>query len=92
VFQSEAADLVCVAHCARDLEDINLLWDVFMFDRQLHTTVRLSSDPTTAWMEESSGPAMDATGAVVVFSSRHPIDRSDKANDCDLFIRQLFQP
>ena len=92
VFQSEAADLVCAAHCARALEDINLLWDVFMFDRQLRMTARLSSDPTTTWMEASIGPTIDAGGTVVAFSSRHPIDTSDKANDLDLFIRQLFKP
>jgi Tol biopolymer transport system component len=86
VFQSEAADLVCAAHCPRALEDINLLWDVFMFDRQLRTTTRLSSDPAATWMEVSIGPAMDTAGAIVAFSSRHPIDHSDKANDFDLFI------
>jgi Tol biopolymer transport system component len=92
VFQSEAADLVCASRCVKTLEDINLLWDVFIFDRQLRTTSRLSSDPSATWMETSVGPAMDATGAVVAFSSRHPIDLSDKANDFDLFIRQLAQP
>ncbi len=92
VFQSEATDLVCASHCARALEDINLLWDVFMFDRQMRMTRRISSDPTTAWMEASIGPTIDAGGTVVAFSSRHPIDPSDKANDLDLFIRQLFPP
>ena len=72
--------------------NVNLLWDVFMFDRQLRMTRRLSSDPTTTWMEASIGPTIDAGGTVVAFSSRHPIDPSDKANDLDLFIRQLFPP
>ncbi len=92
VFQSEAADLSCAARCARALEDINLLWDVFVFDRQLRMTARLSADPTTTWIEASMRPVIDAGGTVVAFSSRHPIDTSDKANDLDLFIRQLFKP
>lgn len=32
---------------------------------------------------------MDAAGAVIAFSSRHPIDVTDKANDFDLFIWQV---
>jgi Tol biopolymer transport system component len=89
-FQSEASDLMCAGACAESPEDINLLWDVFLFDRQSRRTVRVSSDPSATWMEDSSGPAIDEAGAVIAFSSRHPIDAYDKANDFDLFIRQLI--
>jgi Tol biopolymer transport system component len=88
-FQSEASDLVCAGACKDSPEDINLLWDVFLFDRQSRRTIRVSSDHDAAWMEDSGGPAMDATGGVMAFSSRHPIDRDDTAHDFDLFIRQL---
>jgi Tol biopolymer transport system component len=86
-FQSEASDMVCAGGCPQSLEDINLLWDVFLFDRQSRAMTRLSTDPLVAWMEASSGPAIDAAGSVVAFSSRHPIDVNDKAHDFDLFIR-----
>jgi Tol biopolymer transport system component len=85
-FQSDAADLTCASRCPRALEDINLLWDVFVFDRMTGAMWRISSDPGASWMEESSAPAIDASGTTVVFSSRHPIDGADKANDFDLFI------
>jgi Tol biopolymer transport system component len=87
-FQSEASDMTCAGGCPRPLEDINLLWDVFLFDRQSRTMARLSTDPLAGWIEESNGPAIDATGSVVVFSSRHPINANDNAHDFDLFIRQ----
>ena len=48
--------------------------------------ITISADPLVAWMETSGGPAIDATASVVAFSSRHPIDVNDKANDFDLFI------
>jgi Tol biopolymer transport system component len=89
VFQSDASDMVCASGCPRSLEDINLLWDVFLMDRETRTMVTISTDPLVAWLETSSGPAMDATASVIAFSSRHPIDANDKANDFDLFIRHL---
>jgi Tol biopolymer transport system component len=88
-FQSEASDMVCARGCPQSLEDINLVSDVFLFDRQSRTMTRLSSDPLTAWLEASSGPAIDAAGSVVTFSSLHPIDANDNAHDFDLFIRPL---
>jgi Tol biopolymer transport system component len=88
-FQSEASDMVCAGGCPRLLEDINLLWDVFLFDRQSRTMALLSTDTRAGWMEESNGPAIDAAGSVVTFSSRHPINANDNAHDFDLFIRHL---
>ena len=49
-------------------------------------TLRVSGDPDAGWMEPSGGPALDAAGAIVAFSSRHPTDVSDKKNDFDLFV------
>jgi len=86
-FQSEASDLVCGRNCPRAGEDINLLWDIFLFDRRTRAVTRLSGEPAVAWMEPSVAPATDANGTVVTFSSRHPIDAGDTKNDFDLFIR-----
>jgi Tol biopolymer transport system component len=79
-FQSEASDL------AKPDADINLLWDVFLFDRREGRTTRLSTDPEREWMEASGGPGIDASGGVVAFSSRHPMSALDKRNDFDLFV------
>lgn len=85
-FQSEAADVLCAARCAAAAEDINLLWDVFLLDRRTGVTTRLSGDAHGGWMEPSGGPALDAAGDLVVFSSRHPVDEADTGDDADLFL------
>ena len=82
IFQSEASDLVAA-------EDFNLLWDVFIFDRENSTMTRVSGDADGAWMEPSTGPSIDGRGSVVAFSSRHPTDASDKRNDFDLYVASL---
>jgi Tol biopolymer transport system component len=84
-FQSEASDLVC-GRCGATKEDINLLWDVFLFDRTTRLMTRMSADQSGGWMEGSGGPALDAAGRIVAFSSRHPVDANDRKNDFDLFI------
>ena len=81
-FQSDASDLIAA-------EDINLLWDVFVFDRTTGRIVRVSGDPAEVWMEPSGGPSIDGTGSIVAFSSRHPTDASDKKNDFDLYVATL---
>ena len=83
-FQSEASDLLCARRCNARTEDINLLWDVFVLDRQTGVTTRVSSDAAAGWLEPSVAPALGRD--VVVFSSRHPIDASDTKNDFDLFV------
>jgi Tol biopolymer transport system component len=86
-FQSEASDLVCTRRCPAALEDVNLLSDIFLYDRVADRMTWISALPTGGWAEESSGPGMDATGTIVTFASRHPIDEQDVRNDFDLFVR-----
>ena len=88
-FQSDAANLVCARRCSEHADDINLLWDTFLFDSASESIVRTSEDELGGWMEPSVGPALDATGQVMAFSSRHPIDAADRGDDFDLFVRAL---
>jgi Tol biopolymer transport system component len=85
VFQSEASDLTCGERCAQADRDINLVADIFRRDRAAGVTALISRG-RTPWMEPSIGPAIDRTGAVIVFASRHPLDRSDDRHDYDLFL------
>ncbi len=78
-FQSEAANLV-------EREDFNLLWDVFRFDRERGMMIQVSGAPGAGWLEPSGGPAVDGSGSVVAFSSRHPTGSADAKNDFDLFV------
>jgi Tol biopolymer transport system component len=84
-FQSDASDLTCARRCPDDSKDINLVSDIFLFDRISSTTVRISTGHQS-WIEPSAAPGISATGAVVAFSSRHPTDANDTDNDFDLFV------
>jgi Tol biopolymer transport system component len=86
VFQSQASDLVCMRNCKGGAEDINLLWDVFLLDRESRVMTRISGDEAGEWMAPSAGAAIDSAADVIVFSSRHPTEPSDLRNDFDLFI------
>ena len=85
-FQSEASDLICSQDCPATLEDINLLWDVFVFDRRAATVARVSGGAGAGWMEPSIAPALAAGGELIAFSSRHPTEPTDLKNDFDLFL------
>jgi Tol biopolymer transport system component len=87
VFQSEASDLVCARRCPAALDDVNLLSDVFLLDRVADRMTWISALPSGGWAEESGGAQVDATGTIVTFASRHPIDEQDVRNDFDLFVR-----
>ena len=86
LFQSEASDLACPP-CPPDVEDINLVSDVFVFDRTTGQVACVSAGTDGSWMEESGAPAVDASGQVVAFTSRHPISPRDTGHDFDLFVR-----
>ena len=88
-FQSLASNLICETRCQGGARDINLLWDVFMLDRSTRRTTRVSTDIGEEWMENSRAPALDASGQVIAFGSRHPIDARDEAYDEDLYVYKL---
>jgi hypothetical protein len=86
VFQSDASDLTCARRCPPESRDINLVADIFAFDVRTHALRRISTG-RTSWAEPSIGPAVDGTGPIIAFSSRHPCDSRDEGDDYDLFIR-----
>jgi Tol biopolymer transport system component len=90
-FQSEASDLICARRCPEALDDLNLLYDVFLFERETRRTTQMSGG-RTPWAESSEAPQLDAAGLTIAFTSRHPIDERDVSNDFDLFIRVLKEP
>jgi Tol biopolymer transport system component len=85
VFESDASDLTCANRCAKEARDINLLADVFAFDRAANAMRRISTG-RASWEEASVAPAIDGTGSVVAFSSRHPCGPRDDGDDFDLFV------
>jgi Tol biopolymer transport system component len=85
-FQSDASDLTCARRCPPAARDINLVADIFTFDRRTRLLRRISTG-RASWTEPSVGPALDGIGAVIAFSSRHPRDSRDEGDDFDLFVR-----
>ena len=90
-FVSEASDLLCSARCPTHLADLNLVADVYLFDTLTQTMVRVSGVSVDAgpWWEMSAGPALDATGKLIAFSSLHAIDEDDVGHDFDLFVELI---
>jgi Tol biopolymer transport system component len=90
VFSSEASDFRCRDRCG-PLADRNLVSDVYRLAVASGVADRVSGGATArqAWWRASSGAATDATGQVVVFSSRQPIDEADLEDDDDLFVEVL---
>jgi Tol biopolymer transport system component len=91
-FQSHASDLVCELDCPADGRDINLLSDVFIYDRRTRHSIRVSGGAGGQWMEYSRAPALDESGRVVAFASPHPIGERDQAHDEDLYVALMAEP
>lgn len=85
-FQSVASDIACARRCSDAQIDLNLVGDVFLFDGSSGVTSWVSRGASSGWLEESGGPAIDHSGEVVAFSSRHPVDADDTRGDFDLFL------
>jgi Tol biopolymer transport system component len=88
-YQSLASNLLCDDKCGPSERDINLVWDVYAYDRPVRRTIRASSNGRDEWVESSRGPSLDDTGRLLSFTSRHPSSPRDEADDEDLFIRDL---
>jgi TolB protein len=88
-YQSLASNLLCEDKCGRSESDINLLWDVYVYDRGAGRTIRASSDGHEGWMESSRGPSLDEAGHLLALTSRHPSSPRDEGNDEVLFVVHL---
>lgn len=80
---------MCERKCQSAQPDINLLWDVFVYNRATRRTTWVSTDIGEEWMENSRAPSLDDTGHVLAFGSRHPINGGDEGRDGDLYVYRL---
>jgi Tol biopolymer transport system component len=88
-YQSLASTLLCEDRCRTADRDINLLWDVYVFERTPRHTTRGSADQPEEWMESSRGPSLNETGRVLTFASTHPSSMEEEGHDEDLFVVEL---
>jgi Tol biopolymer transport system component len=88
-YQSLASNLLCDDTCGPSERDINLLWDVYVYDRPVRRTIRASTGRREEWMESSRGPSLDDTGRLLAFMSTHPSSPGDEGHGEDLFVLGL---
>ena len=90
-FTSEASNLRWTTRGPRSMADLNLVADVYLFDAVTDTITRVSGWDAAGgpWWEPSLGPALDASGRVIAFSTRHPIDDRDVDAAFDLIVRRI---
>jgi Tol biopolymer transport system component len=94
-FSSDASNLWCPFPCragrAQDHADLNLVSDVYRIDTVTGAVDRVSGGEAAnePWWRASAGPAIDASGRVIAFSSRQPLDDADLDDDDDLYVEVL---
>ncbi len=90
VFESTASNLGCGSSGTPACDsDLNLLADVFVWDRAMGSATRLNV-PTheLVWLEGGSHPTISADGCAVAFLSRQPVSHADGRDTFDLFLTQ----
>jgi Tol biopolymer transport system component len=90
VYQSIASNLGSRAGCHRAEPDVNLVPDVYLYDRVTRCVTRISGSPWESWTPNVA-PAIDGSGSVVVFSSTQSAGEHDLTTDFDLFLFQLVR-
>jgi Tol biopolymer transport system component len=88
VFESAATTLGCGgrgrAGCDRDL---NLLADIFVWDRNTLQVTRVNTvTPELPWLEGGTHAAISLDGGTIAFLSRQPVSGADGRDTFDLFI------
>jgi Tol biopolymer transport system component len=88
VFESTATDLGCNARGLPSCdEDINLLGDIFLWQRASGAVTRVNTvTPELPWLEGAAYPAVSPDGRQIAFLSRQPVSGADGRDTFDLFI------
>ncbi len=85
-FQSTASNLPCGRSVPR-CDDINLVADVFIWDRSTRHITRItppSGHPP--WLNPSEAPVLSGDGRVVAFLSRQPVSADDERSHFNLYV------
>ena len=88
IFESTATNIGCGPRGAPSCDkDINLLADIFVWDRASAAVTRVNvGTRELLWLEGASSPAISADGAWIAFLSRQPVSDADGRDTFDLFI------
>jgi hypothetical protein len=88
IFESTATNMACDS---RDLPscgaDINLLGDIFVWERTTATVARVNvATSELPWLEGAAYPTVSTDGRHIAFLSRQPVSGADGRDTFDLFI------
>ena len=88
IFESTATNLACDS---RDLPscgaDINLLGDLFLWERTTASVVRVNVVTSELpWLEGAAYPTVSPDGTSIAFLSRQPVSDADGRDTLDLFV------
>jgi Tol biopolymer transport system component len=88
VFESTATNIGCASKgAARCAADINLLGDIFLWDRATAAVTRVNATTRELpWLEGASSPAISRDGMSMAFLSRQPVSDADGRDTFDLFV------
>ena len=88
VFESTATNLGCDTHGFPNCNsDINLLGDIFVWDRTTATVARVDAATNELpWLEGAAYPTVSSDGTSIAFLSRQPVSDADGRDTFDLFI------
>jgi Tol biopolymer transport system component len=85
-FESTATNIGCPPRASCDT-DINLLGDIFLWDRTTGIVTRVNvATSGLPWLEGAAYPTLSTDGTSIAFLSRQPVSDADGRDTFDLFI------
>jgi len=88
IFESTATNLGCASRETAGCDtDINLLGDIFLWDRATGAVTRVNTVTSELpWLEGAAYPTVSTDGTSIAFLSRQPVSHADGRDTFDLFI------
>ena len=88
VFESTATNIGCRPRGSASCDtDINLLGDIFLWDRTTGIVTRVNvATSELPWLEGAAYPTLSSDGTSIAFLSRQPVSDADGRDTFDLFI------
>jgi hypothetical protein len=93
IFESTATNLGCASGGTAGCDtDINLLGDIFLWDRATGAVTRVNTATAELpWLEGAAYPTVSPDGGHIAFLSRQPVSPADGRDTFDMFITRAVK-